>query len=135
MCYFMLSYLVTGLQGVIVLPKKKDTRKRPERKSTVDRFGNSLVDVVEDVRVVPPSHLLKEQGCASTGGGFLKALNKFLDDYYTGKVVLGRSREMSPIEWEFTGVDRSYHRFFMTYPPIIRRDPFTVFKEQRVVKR
>jgi len=108
---------------------------RPERRSTTDEYGVGTVEVEEDVVVVPPSHLLREKGCALTGGAFLKAINKFLDDYYDGKAVLGRIREAEDVVWEDSGVDRSYYQFFMEYPVIVRRDPFTVFKETRMVKK
>ena len=67
--------------------------------------------------------------------GRIRALERFLDQYHTGTVVLGRLRGARLIEWEFTGVDRCYHPFFEEYPPIIRDDPFTVFKETRPAKR
>jgi len=96
-------------------------KEAEERRSTTDLKGNSLVEVEEEVRVVPPSHLLKEQGCALTGGGFLKAINRFLDDYYEGKVVLGRIRSAKPIDWDQELCDRSPYQFFMENPVIVYR--------------
>ncbi len=77
---------------------------------------------------------MKHEGCALTGGAFLKEINQFLDEYYDGKVVMGRVRSAKPIEWDDTGVDRSPYQFFMDYPPIVRCEPLTVFKETKVVK-
>lgn len=114
---------------------KSKKGNREDRFSTTDRYGIGTEKVIEDITVIPPSHLLKERGCALTGGLFLKKLNMFLDGYYRGEVVLGRSREMEPIDWGVSGVDRSPHQFFTDYPPIVREDPFTIFKETRPVKR
>ena len=122
----------SGKDGVI---SKSELRKKRERASTTDRYGNATVEVKEDIRVVPPSHLLKHHVSWDTGGAFQRALEQFLDDYYDGVVVLGRLANGSPIEWQYTGVDRSFHQFFEEYPPIVRNDPSKIFKETRPTKR
>lgn len=89
----------------------------------------------EEFLVVPPSHLLREQGCALTGGAFLKAMNAFFHEYYEGRVVMGSIKDSTSVIWEDSGVDRSPLKFFTDYPPIIRDEPRTIFKERKPIKR
>jgi len=78
---------------------------------------------------------LEPKVCCLTGGPFLKRLEKFLDLYYEGKVVMGRLSGSPPIDWEDFGAYGCYNPFLAKHRHVVHDDPFTLFKETRPVKR